>query len=288
MADPFFQVMLSGLLLGSLYGLAGTGLNLIMGATGQVHLAYGHLWAAAGLAAAGLINAGVLAPLPAIGLVTLAWALGAMALHPAALWRGGSGPGAPQRFFLITLGVALIIEDLGAGLAPLPVTALAMAPRALAIAGLIVSPVRAATLALLAVLALGLALGLRFNRWGRALRAWDQGRGPLWTVGVDPAGLGRRLIVVTIGLAGLAGGLLCLGHTIAIQEGMAMTMRCICVAAAGGTGAWPVMAAGLGLGLSEALIGHVLGTRWMALVPCVLVMVTAHARRSKTPWPAPP
>lgn len=283
MANISFQVLLSGLLQGSLYGLAGAGLHLIMAATGQVHLAYGHLWVAAGLAAAALIHAGL--PLgPAIAAVAFAWAAGAWALHPKALWEGRPAADGQRSFFLATLGMALIIEDIGGRLAPLPVSALDAAPRPIEIAGLVIAPARAATLALLALLCVGLVVFLRTNRWGLALRAWDGGTGPLWTVGVDPAGLGRRLMAICLGLAGLAGGLLCLGHSLAIQEGMAMTMRCCCVAAAGGFGLGAILAAGLGLGLAEAVVGQVCGTRWMAIVPVVLVVLMLHMRRITSPW----
>jgi branched-subunit amino acid ABC-type transport system permease component len=154
------------------------------------------------------------------------------------------------------------------------------------VAGLVIPPARAAALGLLVLSSLGLAVFLRVNRWGRALRAWDQGRGFLWTVGVDPAGLGRRLMAFCGAVAGLAGGLLCLGHTVSIQDGMAMTMRCLCVAAAAGPrGSMPVMGAGLGLGLAEALVGHCLGTQWMALVPYALVILILTLREIKRPWP---
>jgi len=236
MPAAYFQVMLSALLQGSLYGLAGAGLHLIMAATGQVHLAYGHLWAGAGLAAAALIHAGVMPLGPAIAAVALVWAAGAFILHPGVLWESRPEDKGQRSFFLATLGMALIVEDIGGRLSPLPVSALDVAPRPIEIASLVIAPARAATVGLLAALSAGLIVFLRTNRWGLALRAWDGGTGPLWTVGVAPAALGRRLMAICLGLAGLAGGLLCLGHSITIQEGMAMTMRCCCVAAAGGFG----------------------------------------------------
>jgi branched-chain amino acid transport system permease protein len=284
-----FQVMLSGVLLGSLYGLAAAGLNLFMAASGRVNLAFGHVWMLAALAVSALLALGFMPPALAVGAVALAWAAAAWIAHPGRLWTARNDGGAQRSFFLVSLGLALVMEDAGQRLAPLPVTALAMAPPPFQAAGMVMSPVRVAACVLLVFWAAVLAAFLRFNRWGKALRAWDHGDGPLWVAGVNPVGLGKRAMALSSGLAGLSGALFCFGYTVGAQEGMAMTLRCLCVAAAaGGIDPLRVMAAGLGLGLAEAVVGHAVGSQWMAIVPCALLLLIVPLREIKNQWAVSP
>ena len=275
--DP--QVLVGGVFLGALYGLSAMGFQLIMGTTGQVYLAYGHMWVAAALAVPGLLAMGFL-PLPLV-LVLLAaagWAIGWWG-HPGALWRG-KGPSHGRRFFLITLGLALIVEDVGARLWPLPSTAFTWAPPPVEWGSVTIPPVKALVLLLVATTAALLHAGLHRSRWGRALRAWDRGAGPIWVAGVDPRRLGRLSLGTGLAVAGAAGFFLSLSYTAAIQEGLAMTMRCLVVAVlAGRLSPWRVLAAGLGLGLGEALTAHWLGSQWAPLLGYLLLLALGPLRR---------
>ena len=276
--DP--QVLLGGLFIGALYGLSAMGFQFIMATTGEVCLAYGHLWAVAALLASTLLAIFVMPlwmiflGLPAIGFV-LGWAG-----HPARIWRRAGTAARSRAFFLATLGLALIIEDWGARLWPLPATALAWAPPPWQIAGVVLPPFKVLGVACVVALALALSMGLRQRRWGYALRAWDYGRGPTWLAGVDPCLTGRLALGLGLAIAGVAGGFLAFSYTISIQEGLTLTLRCLVIAVlAGVLSPWRVLAVALVIGVGEALVGHWAGAQWAPALSYLLLLAAAPMHR---------
>lgn len=257
------QTLLGGLCLGALYGTAAVGFQVVLGSSGRVHLAYGHMWVAWALVLSTMHELTSM-PLPAVLSVMVAagWFSGWF-LHPAALWRGPlSGEGA-RSFFLLTLGAALVIEDAGSRLWPLPGTAMAWVPPPVMLGGVALPGPKLALLGAALVTGLGVHVFLKHNRWGKALKAWDQGRAPVCLVGVSPESLGRRAVALGFAVSALAGGFLALSYTVSIREGMTMTIRALVLAVLGGTlSPLSVLGLGMGMGIGEALVGQALGMRW--------------------------
>jgi len=273
---PDLQVLLGGLFMGALYGLSAMGFQFIMATTGEVHLAYGHIWAVAALLTATVLAAVAFPPwllflaLPAAGFA-LGWGG-----HPARIWRRAGTPARSRTFFLATLGLALIIEDWGGRLWPLPATAFAWAPRPWQVAGLVLPPIKVLGFSCVVCLALMLSLGLRRQRWGYALRAWDYGRGPIWLAGVDPCLVGRLSLGVGLALAGMAGVFLAFSYTISIQEGLTLTMRCLVIAVlAGALSPWRVLVVALAVGLGEAMVAQWAGTQWSPAISYLMLLAAA-------------
>ncbi|MFO7784333.1 MAG: ABC transporter permease subunit [Thermodesulfobacteriota bacterium] len=257
------QTLLGGLYLGALYGTAAVGFQVVLGSSGRVHLAYGHMWIAWALLLSSVHVVGSV-PLPAVlpVMVAAGWFVGWF-LHPVVLWRGPLSNERATSFFLITLGAALVIEDAGSRLWPLPGTAMAWAPEPFVLAGVTLPRAKLALMGAALITSLGVHLFLKRNRWGMALRAWDRGRAPVYLAGVSPESLGRRAAGLGFALSALAGGFLALSYTVSIREGMAMTVRALVLAVLGGTlSPLGVLGLGMGMGVGEAFVGQVLGMRW--------------------------
>jgi branched-chain amino acid transport system permease protein len=276
MAWPHLQVLFNGWLLGSLYGCAAMGFQLISGATGRVHLAFGHVALFSGLAGA---VAAASTPLP-YAVVTAALGLAAAAagglIHPPRLWRHGAASAGERAraFLLLGLGAALVLEDVGRRLWPLPATSLGRAGQALRWGGLAVAPARLAALAAALGLVSGLTLWLHRSRWGRAMRAWEGGSGPVGLMGIDPVRLGRGAMALGLGIAGLAGGMLGATQVVAIEEGMALTVRCLGLAVLGGTlSPGRVLGSGWLLGVWEAWVGQLWGAQWSSALGYGLLLL---------------
>jgi branched-chain amino acid transport system permease protein len=184
-------------------------------------------------------------------------------LHPGSVWRGKFSGERSRAFFLLTLGAALILEDLGGQLWPLPGTALSLAPEPIRFYTVAVSPVKLALLISAIILAAAVNLYLKKGRLGKAFLAWDQGNAPVWIVGIDPGALGRRVVALGFAISALAGGFLALSYTVTVREGIIMTVRCLVLAVLGGTlSPFCVLGLGIGLGMGEAWIGQIAGMRW--------------------------
>lgn len=270
---PDMQTLWGGVFLGALYGTAAVGFQVILGAGGRVHLAYGHLWVGWALALSTLLaleSASTWLLFP--GLVAAA-ALAGWVLHPAPLWRGTLSAERARSFFLLTLGAAFLLEDVGGRLWPLPGTALPWAPAPLVWRGIAVPPAKLALVGAGIVLAIGMHVYLKKGRWGRALVAWNRGDAPVWLVGVDAGRLGQRAVSLGFAVCALAGGFLSLSYAVSIREGMIMTVRALVLAVLGGTlSPLGVLGLGVGLGLGEAWIGHAAGLRWGPVLGYALLL----------------
>jgi branched-chain amino acid transport system permease protein len=279
------QTWLGGLYLGALYGTAAVGFQVILGSSGRVHLTYGHVWTAWALLLSTLHAVNSL-PLTAVLPVMAAagWALGWF-LHPVRLWRGPFSEERARSFFLLTLGAALVVEDAGGRLWPLPATAVTRAPEPLYLGDVAFPPARLALLAAALFTALAVHAFLKRNRWGMALRAWDRGRGDLSLAGVSEEAVGRRAAGVGFAVSALAGGFLALSYTVSIQEGMTMTVRSLVLAVLGGTlSPFGVLGLGLGLGLVEAWVGSVIGMRWVPAVGYGLLLLLLPQMERRRAW----
>ena len=270
---PDVQTLGGGAFLGALYGTAAVGFQAILGSGGRVHLAYGHLcvgWALAistiltlEVAPAGMLLTGMVA----------ASALAGWALHPVTLWRGDHSAERARSFFLLTLGAAFLLEDVGGRLWPLPGTALFWAPPPLLWRGIALPPAKLALVGAGIGLALGMHVYLRKGRWGRALVAWNRGTAPVWLVGVDTGRLGQTATALGFAVCALAAGFLAFSYTVSIHEGMVMTVRALVLAVLGGTlSPLRVFGLGVGLGVGEAWIGQAAGLRWGPVLGYALLL----------------
>lgn len=270
------QLFLQGLAAGSLYGVLGLGMHLILGSTGKVHLGIGQIAVIAALAWADVSGWCGLTLLPAaLGGGMLLGVL-SYQVHPGRLWRTGSVDQGERGFLLITLGGALSLEGLAQWVWPLPVTALGRPSGMLFLAG---TPLFSNTkaLALVASLAVSLLLSglLRWSRRGKALRAWNMGSEELRLVGVDPQDLGRWITSVGLGLAGLVGVLLSATQVVSVQDGLGWTIKALCLAIVG-RALSPLRTMGLGwaMGIGETMVSQWLGSQWHpALAPTLLILV---------------
>jgi branched-chain amino acid transport system permease protein len=263
---PHPQVLANGLLLGALHGCAAMGLQFMLGTTGRVHLAYGHVTVVAALAGTGLAMQATL-PLwgAALCVALLAAAVGA-GLHPSRLWSSSRvGAHAERAFLLVGLGAALVLEDVGHLFWPLPVASLGPGATPWRLAGIVLAPAKLTALAAALSLAGVVWLFLTRTRNGKALRAWQGGAGMVQLMGASPPRLGRQAMGLGFGIAGLAGAMLAVTQVVSVQEGMALTVRWLCLAIlAGALSPWRVLAGGALLGAGEGGLGQICGTQWGA------------------------
>lgn len=110
--ELFFQLLLNGLVAGSLYGLVAVGFALIFGATRHFHIAHAGVFAAAGYGAAVLAQrTGLPTSLAVIVSIVVAVLIGvalARGVYVPLGRRGGQG----FVLFLVSLGAMTIIENL--------------------------------------------------------------------------------------------------------------------------------------------------------------------------------
>ena len=250
------QLLVKGLALGSAYGLVALGFVVIFKATGVVNFAQGSfLLAGAYLTSTATVRWGV--PFPLSVLAAAAGAVALALLVERTVVRRLVGAGAPPvTVLLATLGVALVLDQVATlvwGFRPHHIGD-PWGARSVRWAGVALSEVDVATLAVAASVFAGLAVFFRRTRLGLALRASASDREAAAAHGIRPTLVSRTSWALAAATATVAGVLLASGPAAATPDLGQAALRAFPAVILGGFvslgGAW---AGGLAVGVVEVL-----------------------------------
>ncbi len=252
------ELTLAGLLLGGIYSLLSIGLTITFGVARILNLAHGEFMMVSALAVylffqftGGTVNPftslAILTPILFVsGYLFERFLIRPLRRKPAEVLEW-----AP---LLVTLGVALIIEDLAFIIVPrefgvpysLPPTK---------ILGLTLSTTRLTSLILVTAVALGLTLFLRKTYTGKAIRASIQDREAALTMGINVNRISAITFGLGISLAAAAGVFLIMIRGLDAYVGLPITAKAVAIVILGGMGS--IMGSLLGaiiLGISEVYV----------------------------------
>lgn len=271
----WMSAIVSGLGLGSMYGLMALGFYLTYAVSGTVNFAQGSsmmLGAVLTFTFAQTLGWPLLAALPlALALCALyGLVVERLAVRPFAS-RGSNA------WLMSTVALGIVLDNLvmftfGKEPRSLP-SALAQAPLEIGGMGLGVYPLQL----LIPLVGLALAAALhalsRRTRWGVALLAVVQNPNAARLMGIPV----RRAIMVAFAVstlfAGVAGALVAPLFNVQADMGTLFGLKAFVVAILGGiTSAWGVMLAGLLFGVAEGLITVALGSGYTQIVSFALVI----------------
>lgn len=256
--DALAQVVISGVLVGGLYGLAALGLSLVFGVLKVLNIAHGELILFGGYLSFWAFSAYGLDPFVSLLLVVPAMFLFGLLLHQslfAVVVRAAEGERI-KNSLLIGFGLSLVLHSLAIFLWTADDRAITTtySLQAVTLGSLRIPYVRLAGFGLSLLCAWGLEGFLRRTKLGKALRAtaedWrmaaltgiNVGRVYLWTMGIGSA------------LAGVAGMLIALGYSISPSVGLTWTLKSLIVVVLAGLGSLGgTLSAGILLGLAESL-----------------------------------
>lgn len=265
------QSLLSGIFIGGLYGLMGLGLSLSWGYLRLINLAH-----------FALAFLGAYLTYQLVGVVGLHPIVAILGIVPAFFVFGIAMQALFARFnvsefasLLVTFGIAVIIESLIQGIWTADFRKLQWhgAPASLKVGPLFVPVLEALVVVVAIALSFGTWAWLRFTYLGKAMRASAENPEIAAAFGVDH----RRLFLALSGLsaayAGVAGGFIALISTLFPAQIFTWTGVIFAVVILGGLGnPLGVLAAGLTIGISEALTMAVAEPAWAPLVSFTLLI----------------
>jgi len=263
------QSVLSGIVIGSLYGLLGLGLSLSWGMLRQVNLAHFALAFLGGYLTFQL--SGRLDPFVALAVIAPLFFLAGMALH----WFLTRFSVTLLNTLLVTFGLTSMIE---AAIQWIWTADFHRMESAYAGVRWRLGPLFLALPDLLTVLfALGLSLALwavlRYTDLGRALRASTEDAAMAAAFGVNERLLGYLVSGLAAAFAAVAGLCLALNHTLAPAQIYAWMGVVFAAVMMGGLGrALGPLVAGVVIGVSEALTMAVTAPTWAPLVSFSLLI----------------
>lgn len=277
------QSLISGALVGALYGLAALGLSLVFGVLKVLNVAHGELLMLGGYASFWLFNLMDIDPYLSLVLVLPMMLLLGVVLH-LGLFSQVVRYDEEHRIknsLLIGFGLTLILQTLAIRYFTADDRSIATtySTDAWEVADLRLPLVRLSGLVIGAVVVIGLRMFLRRTYWGKAIRATAEDWQTASLTGINIHQM--YLITFALGamLAGLAGMLVTLQYSVSPSIGLSWTLKALIVVVLAGLGNMPgTFAAGIILGLAEAGSALVFGSEYRELVGLVLFLVILSIR----------
>jgi branched-chain amino acid transport system permease protein len=273
--DLFVQLLLNGLVGGSLYALVAVGFALIFAATRHFHIAHAAVFAAGGYFAHFLVDL-VPAGLAVLGAVLLSALLGVLLclfLYRPLERRGGMG----FVLFLVSLGALIVIDNIftvGLGAQPARAALGSWFTTAVPLGGWSLIAGQLALIGLAVVLFAGLVVLLSRTRMGKLVQAFSSNPEFVQIVGRKP----QVVLVVVYALgsvfAGVAG--VYVSADTGMQPGLGETFFIVSVMAViiGGIGSITgAFVAAMLLGLLQNVLLLVMGAEWTLAAIFVLFLV---------------
>lgn len=275
------QSALSGVFIGGLYGLIGLGLGLTWGLLHVINLSHFALAFLAAYLCYQLAGTGGVDPLATLAIIVpLFFVLGV-----AIQWLLARFRVSPFNSLLATFGLTAIIEAgiQGVWTADFRKLESTYATQKFRVGELYLPVPELITLALAVALSFGIWAAMRYTDLGKAMRALAED-GPIASAfGVDHRRLSLLLAGVCGALAGVAGVCLALSFTLTPAQMYAWVGVVFAAVMLGGLGS-PLgpLAAGIVIGVSEAVTSAFLSPSWAPIVSFTLLIVLLLARPGKT------
>jgi branched-chain amino acid transport system permease protein len=265
------QSALSGVFIGSLYGLLGLGLGLSWGLLHNINLAHFAFAFLAAYLCYQLASVGGIDPLLTLALIVPLFAALGAAVH----WLLMRFSVSPLNSLLATFGLTAIVEAgiQGAWTADFRKLESAYAGRTFRIGDLFVPMPELVTLVLALALTFGIWAAMRYTDLGRALRALAEDAPVAAAFGVNARAHALLLAAACGALAGIAGVCLALSFTLTPAQMYAWIGVVFAAVMLGGLGsALGPLAAGIVIGVSEAVTMAFASPSWAPIVSFTLLI----------------
>jgi len=272
----FIQLLVGGILLGGIYGLAAFGLSITFGVLNVLNLAHGDFLMLGSLLSYGLFVWLGINPFVAAILVIPAFMVLGVGFYLLLLKPIADKP--PHQLLvasiLVTLGASLFIEDITAYFWERPVTGISYTLPPMEVAGVVISSTRLLVLLFIFALACAMQLYLKKTFVGKSIRAIVQGREGAKVVGIPISRVSALAFSIGMALAASAGAFYVTLFTVTPVMGIPLTIKYLCVVVLGGLGSIVgSVFGGLILGVAETLTAYYCGAEWAPTIAFVLLIL---------------
>jgi branched-chain amino acid transport system permease protein len=272
------QLVVDGILVGSVFGLAAFGMALVWGVTDVINVAQGELVMLGGYVAVYGAGAGLprFAALPIAFLVVgaLGWVL-----YRVVIWRVVGRD--PFVSILATFGLAILLQQtanqfFGANLRTVPS---GLGTLSLAGGRISVAEIKLVSFGSALLLGAALTLFLGRSRLGQAIRAASQNARAARILGIDTDRVYAATFALNAGICGATGALVAMTWVIHPYLGLPFTVRSFMIVVVAGLGnLLGIVVAATALGTAEQYAGFVLGAQFQTAFLFSLLVAILVAR----------
>lgn len=275
MSVDVIQLLVGGILLGGIYGLAAFGLSISFGVLNVLNLAHGEFLMLGSLASYSAFVLLGMNPFVSAVLVIPIFVILGVGFYSLFIRPVSDKP--PHELLvssiLVTLGISLAIEDLTAFFWERPVTGIEYSLPAMEVGPVVISSLRLLILLFICVLAVLLQIYLKKTFAGKAIRAITQSREGAKVVGVPISRISAFTFGLGVALAASAGVFYVTLFTVTPVIGIPLTVKYLCVVVLGGLGSLVgSVVGGLILGVAEVLTAYGIGAEWSPCIAFVLLI----------------
>lgn len=270
------QLLIGGILLGGIYGLAAFGLSITFGVLNVLNLAHGEFLMLGALLGFSIYTALGINPFICALVVIPVFMLVGMCFYFLLLKPISKKP--PHQLLvasvLVTLGVSLVIEDLTSFFWERPITGIAYRLPSFNLMGLTISATRLVVLLFIVVLALLLQLYLKRTYTGKSIRGITQSREGALIVGIPVAWISALTFGLGGALAASAGVFYVTMFTVSPVIGIPLSVKYMSIVVLGGLGSLVgSVIGGLILGIGESMTAYAVGSEWSPTIAFILLIV---------------
>ena len=276
MPPDLIQLLVGGILLGGIYGLAAFGLSITFGVLNVLNLAHGEFLMLGALMGYMLFTALGLNPFISAMAVIPIFIIAGIGFYFLLLKPISEKP--PHQLLvasiLVTLGASLIIEDLTAFFWERPVTGIAYSLPPLELAGVVVSSTRFLILMFIFLLAFSLQLYLQKTYVGKSIRGITQCLEGAKVVGIPIVLVSALTFGLGVALAASAGVFYVTLFTVTPIMGIPLSVKYMCIVVLGGLGSLVgSVVGGLILGVAESFTAYFIGAEWSPTIAFILLIL---------------
>jgi branched-chain amino acid transport system permease protein len=283
MFETIAQNIVSGILVGALYGLAALGLSLVFGVLKILNVAHGELMMLGGYAAFWIFNLYGIDPFLSLVIVLPILFVIGWLLH-ISLFRRVVQFDEENRIknsLLIGFGLTLVLQSLAIQLWSADERSIttAYATASWQILGIRLPLIRLAGLAIALIAVVGMEYFLNRTYWGKAIRATAEDWRTAALTGINVNSTYLLTFSLGAALAGVAGTLVSVGFSVSPVIGLQWTLKALIVIVLAGLGSITgTLLGGILLGVTESLSAYRFGGEYRELVGLIIFLIILSAR----------
>lgn len=247
------QILVNGLLIGGVYGIAALGLGLVWGVMSVVNVSHGDMLIFFAYMTWVMVATQALNPFVSLVLLIPVGFLVGMGLYRFVVRHLIRRSEVELMSLVLFFGLGAVVYGIAAYLWGSDFRSLPIPLPTLRVLGVAVPGTRLAAFLIAGGLVLGLSWFFKKTYWGKAIRAVAQSRNAARALGIDPDLVSAVSFGIALAYAGVAGALIAMISPLSPALGVAYAGRSFAVVVLGGLGN-PVgaLVAGVVLGLAES------------------------------------
>ncbi|OGP63974.1 MAG: hypothetical protein A2169_12855 [Deltaproteobacteria bacterium RBG_13_47_9] len=268
----FIEILIRGVMLGSLYALVGMGLTLVWGVVGIVNIAHGEFVMLGAYFAFWAFSLFHLNPLVSIAFSIPVFFLGGIVIHRRITERLIKEH--ELSALILTFGMSILIWNLAQFFWTNTYRSVPYLTGNFPFIGLVFAKSKTISFGLAIAVTATLFLFLKFSKWGKAIRATSQNSEVALVCGINTIKMRMLTFGMGIALAGAAGVIVSLQWVIFPQMGGSYISKAFAIVVLGGLGnIQGALAGGLIIGILEAVVTQYLTAKMAQIIPSVTILI---------------